>query len=100
MDLSIYFEPINIEDFRFFKDEINIKLGHSIHINSNIKGFPSLDNASLAILGVGEERNAVNNSGTSLSPNQIRKYLYDLYPHGDNINIMLQQLLLLICLCR
>ena len=88
MDLSIYFEPINIEDFRFFKDEINIKLGHSIHINSNIKGFPSLDNASLAILGVGEERNAVNNSGTSLSPNQIRKYLYDLYPHGDNINII------------
>lgn len=88
MDLSLYFEPISVESFSFYKDENNIKLGHSISINSDNQGFPSLDNIAIAIIGVGEERNSINNTGTCLAPNQVRKYLYELYPNKEDTKII------------
>ncbi len=34
----------------------------------------------IAILGVEEERNAINNEGTRFAPDQIRKSLYEMFP--------------------
>ncbi|MBP1630779.1 MAG: arginase family hydrolase, arginase/agmainase/formiminoglutamate hydrolase [Bacteroidetes bacterium] len=88
MDFSIYFDPIKIDEFTFYGEDNVEKLGHTFLINSLERGFPSLDGANIAIIGVGEERNAVNNSGCGLAPNQIRKYLYNLFPHRQRARVL------------
>lgn len=49
--------------------------------------FPDLDGVSLAILGVTEDRNAHDNDGCSRAPDEVRKYLYELYPERSNLKM-------------
>jgi formiminoglutamase len=85
---------INMFDFNLIKDYLHpieqqiidglqqlgpYHLGNAISHYSNESALPpNLDDISLAIIGVPEERNAINNLGTALGPNQIRKELYNL----------------------
>lgn len=73
MDFNDFFEPITLEGDLSY----NYKPSQ---LANNIDFFNDQDLSSykLAIIGVGEERNAFNNSGCSLAPNHIRKYLYRL----------------------
>ena len=50
-------------------------------INAYIKGgdFPSLENIHLAIIGVEEDRNAMNNEGCGLAADYVRENLYKLF---------------------
>jgi len=54
-------------------------LGGEIHILHQLSTL-NIDDYNIAILGVEEERNAINNEGTKYAPNEIRKSLYKLYP--------------------
>ncbi len=47
-----------------------------------------LDNKRIAIVGVREERNAVQNAGTMAGPDAIRKYLYKLFSWDENIGVI------------
>ncbi len=52
------------------------QLGNTMLING--KEFPDLEDAKIALIGVGEERNAVNNMGCMDAPDLVRKELYAL----------------------
>jgi formiminoglutamase len=80
MDLSIYFDPIQIEDFKFIKRSSRKTFGDMIVKNLEGTYFPHLDDVQLAIIGVGEERGQVDNHGCGEGINAIRDYFYDLFP--------------------
>jgi len=87
MAFDLNFTPINIDELGLMADERQIRLGHTILTYCKENPFPALDNIDIAIIGVGEERNAYNNKGCALAPNQIRKYLYNLFPHHNRAKI-------------
>ncbi|PNQ73866.1 arginase [Hanstruepera neustonica] len=63
-------------------------LGKKITIHSKHNGFPDLDDAQIAIIGVLENRNDVNYLGEEFSLNEIRKALYELYPGNWHTRIV------------
>lgn len=79
MDLSIYFEPVQLKGF-FYSEKTRRKLmGDVVKAYIQPNDFPTLDHADLAIFGVPEERNSYFNNGCSLAPDAIRKEFYKLY---------------------
>lgn len=42
------------------------------------EGFPDLDEVKIAIVGVGEERNACDNKGCATAPDKVREWFYKL----------------------
>jgi arginase family enzyme len=78
MDISIYFQPL---DKKFETSNYQgTQLGHII--NSYITSFPETGKAQIALIGVEEDRNSVDNEGCANAPDQVRKYLYKLF-HGS-----------------
>jgi len=53
-------------------------IGNSIVINSELLGFPKLDDISIAFIGVEESRASKNNKGTAKAPQFVRNELYKL----------------------
>jgi len=80
MDISIYFQPIDLSWFSF--NEKRPRLGDVVTHHSTEGGFPDLAGCELAIIGVPEDRGAVDNTGCEKGCDAIRKYLYQLFP-GD-----------------
>ncbi len=74
-DLSIYFQPVDHRKSDFAKNALGAKL----KVHSEEAGFPDLEEIDLAIVGVKEDRRAVNNMGCSGAPDMVRKYLYQLF---------------------
>jgi formiminoglutamase len=74
MNFSEFFEPVNLNqgdlNFNYFPNNF-------VHAISFYEG-QELTDYSIAIIGVGEERGSNTNTGTSLAPNHVRKYLYRL----------------------
>lgn len=55
-------------------------LGRKLKIHSAQNGIPDLENVSIAIIGVLENRNDVNYIGEEFQLNEVRKSFYALYP--------------------
>ncbi|MFT4642249.1 MAG: formiminoglutamase [Candidatus Azotimanducaceae bacterium] len=55
-------------------------LGRHISIYTKQNGVPDLTDVRIAIVGVEEGRNAIDNRGTGQGIDAIRKQLYELYP--------------------
>jgi len=74
MNFSEYFESVNINkgDLSFDYNPNQFANVIEFYKDQDISEF------NIAIIGVGEERNAYNNIGCSNSPTHIRKYLYRL----------------------
>ncbi len=49
--------------------------------------FPDINKADIIIIGVEEERNAIDNKGANLAPNAIRQAFYKLFPGEWHLNI-------------
>lgn len=77
MDISIFFEPLQLSGYNTGKRK-NRLLGDVITTNTVTTGFPALENADIAILGVKEDRNAFNNAGCGEGPGPVREELYKL----------------------
>ncbi len=77
MDISEYFEPVKSDQ----TNEVSRpgKLGDLIASYQDENNFPSLDGIDIALLGVKEDRNSLNNQGSALGPDEVRKYFYKLY---------------------
>jgi len=75
MDFSAYFDSIDLS-----QGDLNFEYQSNQFANtiSFLDDDNSPTNFDIAIIGVGEERNAYNNTGCALAPNHIRKYLYRL----------------------
>ena len=88
MEIAVFFEPID-ENIVAFKSSDNASLfGNIIEKYTRNSGFPSIEGASIAIIGVPEDRMAVENEGCGLAPNFVRKYLYRLYKGATKISIV------------
>jgi formiminoglutamase len=79
--MSEFFHPLNLAEI-FPEEETQLyhKLGNLIKAYTTPENFPEFSDADIAILGVMEDRNAVNNEGCSEGPDRIRKFLYHLSP--------------------
>jgi arginase family enzyme len=89
MSLSVFFSPIATQELfpegGFFRSQ----LGNVLRYYGN--QFPTWDHEDkpqLAIIGVEEDRAAVNNKGCAKSPDAIRKHLYQLYQGDYTINVV------------
>jgi arginase family enzyme len=65
-----------------------LSLGKNISIHTKQIGLPEIDNAQIAILGILEGRNAVDNLGTGKNLAIIRKYLYQMFPGNWHTKIV------------
>jgi len=66
----------------------DLSLGKRIKMHTKQNGVPDLENVQVAIIGVLEGRNAVDNVGTGKNIEDIRKYLYQMFPGNWHANIV------------
>src|SRR5688572_4272124 len=86
-DIAHFFSPVDpgeITDNVSLKD---LQFGNLFSIHSTGSDFPELQNIDIAIIGVTEERNASNNHGCRLAPNEVRRYLYKLYGGSFEVKV-------------
>ena len=78
MSLSDFFSPINIEKLTPKELFFISQMGEKMEIYSN--DFPDLQEGKfdIALVGVLEDRNSVNNQGAALAPDYIREKFYTL----------------------
>jgi arginase family enzyme len=82
MDISIYFEPINKDSFYSWENNQPKRFGEFITTYNLDSSFPDYIGQDLAIFGVKEDRNALNNKGCSLAPDTVRENFYNLFKGG------------------
>jgi len=87
MEISHYFEPVDLEGHQYFKQTDKNKLGNLINIYHEKGDFPDLEDVPLAIIGVNEDRAALQNKGCRKAPDIVRDYLYQLYSHWNQLKI-------------
>jgi formiminoglutamase len=89
MDFSEFFEPVDLMGFQFAGEaSVHPRMGDKIQGYFEAGDFPDYHGAELALIGIKEDRNAVNNEGCSFAPDYIRKYLYNLFPAGYDMKIV------------
>ena len=62
-------------------------LGRNIQLHTVQDGFPDLTEVTIAILGVKDDRGAIDNSGSGKELHEIRKHLYQLFPGNWHTHI-------------
>ena len=83
MEISLFFEPVRQQDIPVNKQ----LLSQSFKIYKEESDFPDLEGVQIALIGVGEERGSINNAGCCDAPDEVRKYLYQLFAGPWNCNI-------------
>lgn len=87
IDFEEFLDPIDVEKLQFL-NETSQRLGNFVRFYSESGKFPSLDDVDLVIIGVEESRAAKNNIGCEKAPDEIRKFLYQLYSHHSKIKMV------------
>jgi arginase family enzyme len=87
MDIEIYFKPIDLTGYEYAEKSYRKRLGDVVKSYNTASGFPDLDNIDIAIIGINEDRNAINNEGCASAPDNIRKKLYKLFEGGNKTKI-------------
>jgi len=78
MSLADFFSPISLDSIAPKNGYFSSHMGERIRHFSSV--FPDLDEpADIAIIGVQDDRQAVNNSGSALAPDYVRVRLYQLF---------------------
>lgn len=80
MDISIYFEPVTESLFDEIPVSTHLHLGQTLIINRAGNNFPDLTGVQIAIIGVLDDRSAINNEGCANGADQVRHFLYKLFP--------------------
>ncbi len=88
MESEIYLQPVVIPEYNADGNYEKRRLGDYISTYAQEGQFPEIDGARLAILGIEEARNSVNNFGSKDAPDVVRKYLYSLFSFGDKLHII------------
>ncbi len=87
MDIIDFFEAVDISLLPAGPATHPLMLGQHIGIHHKDSGFPALDTADIAIIGIKEDRNAPGNEGCALAPDYVRKYLYRLFQGPYSIRV-------------
>lgn len=82
MSLSDFFSPVDRDEFEPTSGFFNSQMGSVLDVYDD--HFPDLDENKphIAIFGVLDDRQAIDNAGAATGVDVIRKYFYRLY-HGD-----------------
>ena len=94
MDLSIYFEPIQLKGYNYADKTRRKLMGDVVTAYLKPGDFPSLDHADIAIFGVGEERNCFLGDGSDAGlpfpfRQRARKVFFD---RARNLLLVLRQI--------
>jgi len=65
----------------------DLSLGRKIKIHTKKDGLPDLKNIQIAIVGITENRGAVDNIGVGKGLEIIRKYFYQMFPGNWHLNL-------------
>jgi formiminoglutamase len=81
MELSDFFQPVSSSLSELIVSETlpQTALAKIISIHTEAGGFPDMKGIQLAIVGIQEDRRAVNNSGCGMAPDAVRTHLYKLF---------------------
>lgn len=88
MELQSYFEPISRASVDFLEGDFDVCLGSAVDTYWEEGAFPNLQNVTLAIVGVCEDRGAIRNNGCGAAPDTIRRKLYRLATPADNMAVV------------
>ena len=83
-----YLTPINPDDLGYHPSEYAVTLGSKIKSYTPGTTLPAMPKGGLVLLGVEEDRGAINNAGCASAPNEIRRYLYQLALPTDNTKVV------------
>ena len=87
MELNQYFHPLDAEWINQLKDSGRQRFADIITAFTTESGFPNCEVFNLAIIGVPEDRGSVANKGCSQAPDKVRKHLYKLFTHWNNLSV-------------
>ncbi len=82
--LEVFFQPVDAEVFDGLAKE---SLGLKINAFDS-QGFPDLEGARIAIIGVKEDRNSLKNGGCAKGPDFVRHQLYRLFDFDEEISVV------------
>ncbi|MFK7757297.1 MAG: formimidoylglutamase [Flavobacteriales bacterium] len=82
-ELDVFFQPVGAEFYENLPKDV---IGDVIQIHTESM-FPDLTESKLALIGVQEERNSLDNSGTASGPDHIRKHFYRLFNFDTESNL-------------
>lgn len=88
MDISLFLDPV--PDKCFVKNTRPGKntFGETLTIYRDEEDFPELEGYQLALIGIKEERGAIDNHGCADGANHIRKAFYRLFNHWEEIKMV------------
>lgn len=88
MSLADFFSPVDSNKVSVREVFFTSQLGSQVEIY--IHEFPDLETQTfdIAIIGVLEDRNSINNQGCALGPDYVREKLYSLYQGTYNIRMV------------
>src|ERR1700741_2496991 len=86
-DIAHFFKPIKKEDISGDKNYHENQFGQNFKIYSDENDFPDLDGIDMAVIGVCEDRQAIENKASAHAPDQVRRYLYNLFPGSFSARI-------------
>ncbi|HRH11582.1 MAG TPA: arginase family protein, partial [Bacteroidia bacterium] len=81
-DIMHFFTPVNAEDILMGQSTSESQFGSIFQIYKSTDDFPELEDVNMAIVGVCEDRNAPDNSGSKNAPDAVRAFLYKLFGTG------------------
>ncbi|MEO5946447.1 MAG: formimidoylglutamase, partial [Chitinophagaceae bacterium] len=79
-DIAHYFTPIDLVTVSNDSVYDATQIGGSITSYVTQDDFPDLEGVDIAIIGVCEDRRSEKSLGASNAPDEVRKFLYELYP--------------------
>lgn len=88
MELEVYFKPVELDPAFSGNKEHPKKYGDFIIPYTEDSSFPDLTEADIALIGVTEDRGAVENEGCGLAADVIRKYFYSLFPGNYKVKVV------------
>lgn len=88
MEINMFLDPVDEKCFVANVRPGKNTLGETISIFRNEDEFPSLEGVQLALVGIKDERGAIDNHGCEDGIDPIRKALYQLFNHWPDLKIV------------
>lgn len=78
-DIAHFFSPIQVDEIIDANASSEMQFSKLVTLYQSKGEFPELEGNDIAIIGVKESRNSINNIGSAYAPDEVRKHLYRLY---------------------
>lgn len=88
MDISMFLEPVPDKCFVTNTRPGKNTFGETLTVYKNEEDFPDLEGFQLVLIGIKEERGAVDNHGCADGADYIRKAFYKLFNHWENVKVV------------